>query len=275
MRNLDEHTAEGFDLIWKLHGSHEGAKRIEAIETFHTYFSIFPVEALAGAEGFDLGCGNGRIAQCIAPRAGFLHCIDPSAAGLAAAREAMRHLDNVSFHQASVDSIPLPESSQDFGFAIGVLHHVPDPAAGLKSCVNKLKRGAPFLLYMYYSLDNRPRWFRLLWRISDIARQLISKLPFELRVVASTITAATIYWPLSRASHLLRALGVSTNNLPLSGYTDRPWADLRADALDRFGTAVEHRFSREQIEKMMVNAGLRNIRFALGPPYWVALGYKT
>lgn len=276
-KNLDDHTAEGFDLIWKLYGIPDAgseAGEADPADAFETYFSIFPLDKLSGAEGFDLGCGNGRIARHVAPRAGFLHCIDPSAAGLASAKQAMRGLANVSFHQASVDSIPLPDESQDFGYSIGVLHHIPDPAAGLQCCVDKLKRGAPFLLYIYYSMDNRPAWFRAIWRASDLARRLICRLPFRPRVAASTALAATIYWPLSRSAQLLRRFGLPTGNLPLSGYMDRPWAELRADALDRFGTAVEHRFSRAEIERMMVGAGLRDVRFSEGPPFWIALGYK-
>jgi SAM-dependent methyltransferase len=273
--NLDPHTAEGFDRIWKRYGAPEAhGGSLEQSDAFEAYFSIFPMERLAGAEGFDLGCGNGRIARYVAPVAGRLHCIDQSEAGLAAAKAAMRHLSNVDFHQASVDSLPLADGSQDFGYSIGVLHHIPDPIAGLRNCVAKLKSGAPFLLYLYYSLDNRPRWFRVVWRAADVARRIISRLPFRLRAAASTAIAAVAYWPLSRAGRLLRSLGVPTANLPLSIYVDQSWATLKADSLDRFGTSVEHRFSRAQIEEMMRDVGLVDIRFREEQPYWVALGYR-
>jgi len=274
VRNLDKQTADGFDRIWKRYDEVErDLPGDESDEAFRTYFAIFPLDALNG-EGFDLGCGNGRIARGVAPRAGRLHCIDQSAAGLAAAKHAMRALENVEFHQASVDAIPLPGGSQDFGYSIGVLHHIPDPAAGLRSCVAKLKPGAPFLVYLYYSLDNRPGWFRLIWRASDAARRGISKLPFRSRYAASTVIAATAYWPLSRLGGMLQKAGLPTKHMPLSSYIGRSWVDLRADSLDRFGTAVEHRFSKAQIEAMMIGAGLERITFADGPPYWIALGYK-
>jgi len=276
MGNLDEHTAEGFDLIWKLHGMPApGEAPVDNHEAFNSYFSIFPVDRLSGAEGFELGCGNGRIARFVAPRAGFLHCIDPSRAGLAAAAGAMSHLKNVGFHQASVDSIPLGDGTQEFGYSVGVLHHIPNPEAGLRSCVQKLKHGAPFLLYVYYNLDNRPRWFRSIWRLSNLARLGISKLPFRARSAASTLLAATIYWPLTRVGRLLRKMGVSIENLPLSIYVNHNWGTLRADALDRFGTAVEHRFSKGEVEAMMHRAGLQDVHFAAGPPFWIAVGYKS
>ena len=272
--NLDDHTADGFDRIWQLYASDESDGDDPSDEAFDTYFSIFPVEMLAGAEGFELGSGNGRIAQSVARRAGFLHCVEPSAAGLAATRHAMRDRTNVAYHQASAGGIPLPDASQDFGYSIGVLHHIPDPAAGLCNCVDKLKPGAPFLLYVYYGLDNRPAWFRMIWRMSDVARRRISRMPFRRRYWASTFMAAAAYWPLSRLGGLLQKLGVRTDNLPLAYYIGRDWVDLRADALDRFGTALEHRFTKPEVEVLMRDAGLSDLEFADGPPYWTALGYK-
>lgn len=275
MKNLDKPTADGFDRIWKRYDKVErDLPSDESDEAFRTYFSIFPLERLAGAEGFDLGCGNGRIARWVAPRTGLLHCIDQSAAGLVAAERVMARRSNVRFHQASVDAIPLADGSQDYGYSIGVLHHIPDPEAGLRSCVVKLKPGAPFLVYLYYSLDNRPGWFRAAWRASDAARWVISKLPFGPRRAVSDLIAAVAYWPLSRVGGLAQRLGLPTGQIPLSSYIGRPWIDLRADSLDRFGTAVEHRFSRPEIEALMRRCGLDRIEFAEGAPYWVALGYK-
>lgn len=68
-----------------------------------------------------------------------------------------------------------------FGYAVGMLHHVPDTAAGIRSCVKKLKPGAPFLFYLYYAFDNRPIWFRLLWRTTAWVRKIISRSPLAVR----------------------------------------------------------------------------------------------
>ena len=49
---------------------------------------------------------------------------------------------------------------------------------------------------------------------------------------------------------------------------------MQTDALDRFGTKIEKRFTRNEIIKMMQDAGLRKYYFCEKEPYWVALGYK-
>ena len=128
----------------------------EVMKVFNEYFAVFPWSMLPeNAEGFDVGCGSGRWARCVAPKVGRLHCVDPSNA-IEVAKVNLSRKDNVGFHRSSVDGESLPPSSQDFEYSSGVLHHVPHTAAAIRSCVDMLKPGAPLLLYLYYSFDNRP-----------------------------------------------------------------------------------------------------------------------
>ena len=46
------------------------------------------------------------------------------------------------------------------------------------------------------------------------------------------------------------------------------------DALDRFGTRLEQRFSKKQIKEMMEKAGLEKVRFSDKAPFWVAVGFR-
>ena len=71
--------------------------------------------------------------------------------------------------------------------------------------------------------------------------------------------------------------GVSEPLVAVHGQSDqhrllRPRA--QRDALDRFGTRLEKRFTKAQIERMMAEAGLERIAFGDGEPFWCALGYK-
>lgn len=273
--NVDEATVEGFGAEWAAFDQ----SRISDAQYqryFDSYFGSFPFESLPdGAEGFDLGCGSGRWAAGVAGRVGKLHCIDASGQALDVARRRLAGLPNVAFHLATVDAMPLAEDSQDFGYSLGVLHHVPDIQAALADCVGKLKPGAPFLLYLYYALDNRPAWFRALWKASNQSRKVISRLPFRLRRAVTDAIAIGVYWPLARAARLAERAGANSEHLPLSFYRQSSLYTMRTDALDRFGTRLEQRFSRQQVEAMMAEAGLVDIHFAEGPPYWVAWGRKS
>jgi len=143
----------------------------------------------------------------------------------------------------------------------------------MKACVRKLKPGAPFLIYLYYAFDNRPWWFRVVWRVSDVVRRLISKLPFAIKSKICDLIAAVVYWPLARTAKIVARFGISIDALPLSAYRDRSFYIMRNDALDRFGTRLEHRFTRAQIDQMMRMAGLERICFSESPS-WCAVGFK-
>jgi ubiquinone/menaquinone biosynthesis C-methylase UbiE len=95
-----------------------------------------------------MGCGSGRWAKQVLPRVGLLNCIDPSTDALSVAKPNLSGYTNVRFLQATTETVPLRAESQDFGYSLGVLHHVPDTQSTMDSCV-KLKPGAPFLLYLY------------------------------------------------------------------------------------------------------------------------------
>jgi len=273
--NVDQATVDGFGQEWAAFDQ-TALSEDERQRLFQRYFSIFPFNDLpADAEGFDLGCGSGRWAALVAPRVGLLHCIDPAEEALAVARKRLAKLGNVRLHQASADSIPLEDASQDFGYSLGVLHHIPDTRRAVADCVRKLKRGAPFLVYLYYALDQRPGWFRALWKASDVVRRGVSRLPFPLRKATTTALAATVYWPAARAAAGVERLGKDVSAWPLSAYRSVSFYTMRTDALDRFGTRLERRFTRPQIEAMMIDAGLENIRFSDREPFWVACGYRA
>jgi ubiquinone/menaquinone biosynthesis C-methylase UbiE len=275
MKNVDDDVVRGFGEEWQRFDQRE-LSRDELATMFESYFRMFPWDKLPpNAEGFDLGCGSGRWAMFVAPRVGRLHCVDASADALNVARRNLGAFSNCEFHNATVDAMPLPAASLDFGYSLGVLHHIPDTAAGIEACVAKLKPGAPFLLYLYYALDNKPRWYRMIWKTSELLRGVLSRSPRFLRHLGAEIAAATLYFPLARLALLLEKLGMNVESFPLSFYRHRSYYVMRTDALDRFGTRLEKRFTREQITSMMTRAGLRDITFSDQPPYWCAVGVKS
>jgi ubiquinone/menaquinone biosynthesis C-methylase UbiE len=273
--NLDAKTVEGFGVEWtQFDQSKLTDREFEAL--FDQYFRIFDFGSLpAGANGFDAGCGSGRWARGVAPRVGVLHCVDASDAALAVARKTLSQFPNCRFHCASISEMPFADGSMDFGYSLGVLHHLPDPAEGLKSCVAKLKPGAPFLVYLYYAFDNKRSWYTYLWRVSNLCRFVISRQPKRLRMVIADVTAVGVYWPLARIARLAERRGYDVSSFPLAFYRTRSLYTMRTDSLDRLGTRIEHRFTKKEIMEMMHGAGLNNLRFSEAPPYWCAVGWRV
>lgn len=272
--NLHRQTVESFGQEWSAFDQEELSPR-ERRRAFDAYFRVFPFDRLlAASQGFDMGCGSGRWAKLVAPLVGQLHCIDASEAALGVAANTLAEFDNVKLWNYSIEEVPLPVESQDFGYSLGVLHHVPDTEAALRACVKLLKPGAPFLVYLYYKFDNRPFWYRCVWFTSDLGRRVISVLPYRLRTAVTNTLAAAIYFPLARVSAFGERAGFDIRNWPLNSYRHSSFYTMRTDSRDRFGTPLEHRFTREEIRAMMRRSGLRNIEFSDSAPFWCAVGFK-
>lgn len=267
-RSVDAPTVEGFGFEWS---TYDQAERDDASlrTAFERYFAPFPWDELPpGAAGVDIGCGTGRWARLAAERDVRLLALDASSDALAVAR---RHASTCGLLQASAVELPLRSRCLDFAFSLGVLHHLPDTAGAIAEIHRVLKPGAPFLVYLYYAFDNRPAWFRALWAASDAVRRGIARSPHRLRLASTRTIAAVVYLPLARLARLLERRGRDVSTLPLSAYRDQPYYVMQTDALDRFGTRLEKRFTRAEIEGLLVDGGFTGIRFGDDWPYWVVV----
>jgi ubiquinone/menaquinone biosynthesis C-methylase UbiE len=273
-KNLDISTVAGFGDEWSRF-QQEKLDSEERQKVFDDYFKVFPWDSLpANAIGADIGCGSGRWAILMAPKVTHLHLVDASSEALAVAQKNLASFSNCSFHHASVDEMPIPDEFLDFAYSLGVLHHVPDTAKAIQSVAKKIKPGGIFLVYLYYRFETRPWWFWALWKTSDTVRTIVCRLPFSLRYFASQLLAAFVYWPLARAALFLEKVYKPLPNWPLFYYRNKSFYILRTDALDRFGTRLEQRFTKPEIETMLQEAGFDAIQFSDSAPFWCASGIK-
>ena len=113
-----------------------------------------------------------------------------------------------------------------------------------------------------------------IWKLSEVMRHGISRLPYGLRYFVSQIIAGLVYVPFAKTAYILEKLGLGVSNIPLSAYRHLTFYSMRTDALDRFGTRLEQRFTKSQIKKMMEAAGLCDIVFSNEVPYWCAVGMR-
>ena len=162
----------------------------------------------------------------------------------------------------------------DFGYSLGVLHHIEDTDRGIVECARKLKKNAPLLIYLYYAFDNKPFYYKLIWKITNPFRKLISRLPFPIKLFFTKVIALIVYLPLGRIAKFFDKLGINVDNFPLSYYKDKSFYVMQTDSLDRFGTILEKRFTKEQIIKFLEDAGISRIKFNEFAPYWCAIGFK-
>ena len=271
--NIDPKTVNSFSNEWKKFSNFD----VEEIKLIgNEYFDIINETVLnKNSYVLDLGCGMGRWSYYLASKVKFIEAIDPSDSVFSAA-QMLKNVENIRISKTGVDNIPFGDKSFDFAFSLGVLHHIPDTSHALKKLVEKVKIGGNVLIYLYYNLDNRGLLYKFTFYLSNILRLFISKLPFYLKLFISNLIAFFIYLPFVGLAKITK-LAFRNNfykKMLLSYYLNKAFKVMRNDALDRFGTPLEQRFSRNQIIEMMENAGLGSIIVSPNAPFWHATGTR-
>ena len=270
--NIDWETVNSFGEEWNKFDVFSEAD-IEKIG--NDYFDIVSSDLLnKETTVLDVGFGSGRWIKYIAKHVKFVEGIDPSNAIFSAAH-FLSSTPNVRLTQASVEAIPFTDNSFDFVYSLGVLHHLPNTELAIKRCFEKTKNGGHFLLYLYYNLDNRSIIHKSLFHVSNLLRKGISKLPRKLKSFVCDLIAILVYWPMAKLGNILSLFSSTmADSFPLGYYRKTSFHIMRNDALDRFGTPLELRFSKQEIESMLVRCGFYNITFSKNPPYWHVIAQK-
>jgi ubiquinone/menaquinone biosynthesis C-methylase UbiE len=271
--NIDEIVVKEFGEEWlKFHDFSD--EMLSGI--VDQYFDILNERIInKGSYAIDIGCGTGRWAKVIASRAAFIEAVDPSDA-IFAASKLLQDTENVRLTKASINTLPFDDGTFDFGMAIGVLHHIPDTQQAMKDCVKKIKTGGYFYTYLYYDISHRGFFTRTAFAMTNTLRKMISRLPFSVKKFICDVIAVVIYVPLVAIANFFASIGMKgiARRIPLSDYRNKAFFIMRNDALDRFGTRLEQRFTRRQVEEMMKASGLTEIVISSGTPYWHAIGRK-
>ncbi len=271
-KNLDQGVIDGFGHEWKAFDYSE-TETTEALDAqFLAYcaplnLSQFnPATSVAG----DFGAGSGRWSSRLAPYFSRVYALEPSDGASQVLRDKFTSDPKIIVLQETVGVNSIPRTSLDLAMSLGVLHHIPDTALAIKDVSRSIKPGGVLLCYLYYNLENKPAYYKLIFRSVNLVRQIISSLPQPFRRLSATIIAAFVYLPLARLSKLLSKLGRNISNLPLHHYANMPFVMLANDALDRFGTSLEQRFSKAEITEMLRDADfdLSTLKFSEIEPFW-------
>jgi ubiquinone/menaquinone biosynthesis C-methylase UbiE len=100
----------------------------------------FSADILRGKTVLDMGCGPGRFSDVAASMGASVVALDYSTAIDAAKANFAGKGADILFVQGDALRLPLKDNSVDFTFTIGVLHHTPDPAAGVTEA-HRVTRG--------------------------------------------------------------------------------------------------------------------------------------
>jgi len=271
-QNLDQQVIDSFGHEWAAFDYAES----ETDDALDSQFSAYctPIDLTQfnskSSVAADFGAGSGRWTSRLLPYFSLVYALEPSNGANKILKSKFSKESRVKILQESVGVNSIPAESLDLGVSLGVLHHIPDTGLAIRDVASKIKSGGIFLCYLYYKLENKPTYYRGLFWISNSLRWVISRLPYAMRRLIARMIAVAIYLPLARTSKLLGSRGRDVSNFPLHQYADMPLVMLQNDALDRFGTRLEHRFSKKEITEMLGTAGfdLSTLKFSNVEPFW-------
>jgi SAM-dependent methyltransferase len=236
----------------------------EHMTEFHQYFDIINIEELKNSRVCDLGCGIGRWGYFLRHRCREIIFVDFSDA-IFVARKNLRDVDNAIFFMGDIKRLPFQNNFCDFLFCLGVLHHMPTDALDEVRALAKYARQN--LIYLYYALDNRPVHFKIMYYGMEFTRRWVSEVKSEIlqQTIVWCITLL-VYLPLICLGYLLRPLSLSKYVPLFDYYHSKSIIRIRQDVHDRFCTAIEHRYSKNQIMKLKDTYSKVIISDQL--PYW-------
>ncbi len=129
------------------------------------------------------------------------------------------------------------------------------------------------LVYLYWSLNDEPRWKQHLLRLVGMVRQVTTRLPFPVLRAFSWCVAVGCEICFVAPYRWLRNTRwkAFAETLPLKLYADFPFRLLYQDQFDRFSAPIENRYDREQVKGWLTRSGLEDSDIVRGAG-WRAMG---
>jgi SAM-dependent methyltransferase len=210
----------------------------------------------------DVGCGTGRNSWWPMTYGAAGGCaVDVDDRSLASARRNLAPFPTVEVTRASAYDLPFA-GRFDIAFSIGVVHHLEDPAAALAAMVRAVKPGGKVLIWVYGREGNE----LLVWFLDPLRRALFSRLPIGL-VHHLSLYPAALLW-------LLLRLGLRVNQY-WRLIARFEFAHLRSIVFDQMLPRIAHYWSREEVMRLMTEAGLEQVRLAaVNGMSWSAIGRR-
>ena len=241
--DVRENTAHRFGYEWN---TFSDFSLDEERTSFETWMRPRKLSDLAGLTVLEAGCGMGRHAV-LADQAGVGRLVGVDLGNAVDAAFAnTRRLETACIVQGDIYHPPVKSAAFDAGYSVGVLHHLPDPAAGFRALAPKIKPGGWFHVWLYGREGNG--W--IVW-IVDPIRSLTARLP--LPILEKLCWLLTV--PLVLAARTVYRLPFVGPRLPYAGYIR--WLSaysvrkIHAIVFDHALAPVAHYMRRQEVEAMI------------------------
>ena len=225
-------------------------------EEFFAWVAPVTGEDFRGKTVFEGGCGKGRHTAIVASHgARAIVSLDLGESAFIAFAHT-RDLPNA--HLIIGDLLHPPvRPTFDLAFSVGVLHHLPDPAAGFASLASRVRNGGRVFFWVYGYEGNE--WITRY--INPIRKAVTSKLPAGLLRVLC-LAPSVFLWAVIKLFYCPRADGKGPQYLPYGDYFaamhSYPFDEIHANVFDQLVTPVAFYLKEEEVRPWL-STGLQDI----------------
>ncbi|HUR63214.1 MAG TPA: methyltransferase domain-containing protein [Candidatus Thermoplasmatota archaeon] len=261
-----DNVASSFGFQWRRHAatqldSHSG---LPISETRFFGETGWP-RGLAGETLLEVGSGAGRFTEQALRTGATVVSVDYSRAVEANQASNGAH-PNLLLVQADIHALPVPPGAFDRVLCIGVLQHLPDPAAGFRCLPGCLRPGGHLAIDVYRRYGPGGLLMTKYW-----VRPFLRRVPPE-RLYGKVDRHVRRMWPLARLLGRVPKVGRAINwnllvadyrgALPLSEEQLLEWAVL--DTFDMLSPRFDHPQTRRAVRRWFREAGLESCEVAYG-----------
>ena len=218
--------------------------------------TLFSTERLRGKTVLDMGCGPGRFTDVALGMGASVIALDYSSAIDAAQTNFSGKNADVLFVQGDVLRLPLKDNSVDYSFSIGVLHHTPSPATGVREAY-RVTNGGEFAIRVYnatgfYTYPSVRFWRAVFLGLKPLFRHY-PPLVYSYLFGSLGFALGKVWRPLS---YPLRVV------FPTVWLPDYRWTIL--DTFDAIATTHQSGHSPAEIDGWLREAGFASVRQVAG-----------
>jgi len=251
--NAENQTVSAFGEQWDLFECRDGFAASR--ELFFSFFPVLQPADFPGRAVLDAGCGNGRWLRRVAEMGGRRVIGLDYSCSVYNSWINTRHLPNVTVVRGSILRPPLRPSVFDLVLSMGVIHHLDDPARGMRELGKLLRPQGKVAVWLYGREGNE-----LYLSLAGPLRRLCPHMPTKLLLLLSRLLAVPVWTHAHTANRWWGVRRDGTFRLPMAGYFDLlgklTFRDVVNTVYDQLTPQLARYYRRDEVDALFADAGL-------------------